>query len=240
MGFTDYTSTKQIHDYLLQVLSRTGGKKSDNCYLFHYSKFSAIHNMITGGYIWLSSPDSMNDSFEKEVINLSKKREKLYFNSFSQTEENIAMYKMYAPEPDGAMLCISYEDAKQIITELEKDSSGKSLAYIVRGKKETSETVEVDVFWAAVAYKGLHNDVIKCGGVINNNIKKPLTSPDLAGLVKLYGWQYENEVRLCATTDAQLVSGEKLAIKIPETIKNKLKIVLCPNFDKDENKKTDR
>lgn len=232
MEFKDFSTPKQIKDYLLKVLSRTGGKASKETYLFHYSNMGAIHNMISGGYIWLSSPNSMNDTFEKEVIKLSKNTDNYYFTSFSQTEENIAMYKMYAPQPDGAMLCINYEDAKFILSELETSSSDKVLAKIVRDRKETDESIETDVFWAAVAYKGLHDDLIRCGSVINNNIKTPLKASELAGFVKLYGWSYENEVRLCAKTKHPLKDNEKIAIKIPETIINRLKIVLCPGFDK--------
>ena len=131
------------------------------------------------------------------------------------------------------MLCINYEDAKFILSELETSSSGKVLAKIVRDRKETDETIETDVFWAAVAYKGLHDDLIRCGSVINNNIKTPLKALELAGFVKLYGWSYENEVRLCAKTKHPLKDNEKIAIKIPETIINRLKIVLCPGFDID-------
>ncbi len=220
MIFKDLTTTKEIRKFLLNFFSRTGGKKLEDCYLYHYSKLSNIGKIISGGYIWLSSPDSMNDSFEKEIINLSKGKEKLYYNCFSRTEENIAMYRMYAKEPEGAVLCISYKDARQIIAEIEKTDSGKQLAYIVRNEEVTDETVEVNVFWGAVAYKGLHSDALKCGSVRNNKIKKPLTSPDLAGLIKLNGWGYENEVRLFATTNADLAPDEKLAIKIPDVIRS--------------------
>lgn len=232
MEFKDFSTPKQIKDYLLKVLSRTGGKNSNEVYIYHYSNMNAIHNMINGGYIWLSSPNSMNDTFEKEVIKLSNNTYGYYFTSFSQTEENIAMYKMYAPQPDGAMLCINYEDAKYILSELERAASGKVIATIVRNSKETEETIEADVFWASVAYKGLRDDLIICGTVINNKIKTPLRASELAGFVKLYGWNYENELRLCAKTAHPLKDNEKLAIKIPDTIINRLKIVLCPGFDK--------
>ena len=65
MEFKDFSTPKQIKDYLLKVLSRTGGKNSNEVYIYHYSNMNAIHNMINGGYIWLSSPNSMNDTFEK-------------------------------------------------------------------------------------------------------------------------------------------------------------------------------
>lgn len=168
MEFKDFSTPKQIKDYLLKVLSRTGGKNSNEVYIYHYSNMNAIYNMINGGYIWLSSPNSMNDTFEKEVIKLSKNTYNYYFTSFSQTEENIAMYKMYAPQPDGAMLCINYEDAKFILSELERAASGKVIATIVRNSKETEETIEADVFFASVAYKGLRDDLIICGTVVNN------------------------------------------------------------------------
>ena len=59
MEFKDFSTPKQIKDYLLKVLSRTGGKNSNEVYIYHYSNMNAIHNMINGGYIWLSSPNSM-------------------------------------------------------------------------------------------------------------------------------------------------------------------------------------
>jgi hypothetical protein len=50
----------------------------------------------------------MNDFFEGEIIKSIQGTGTHFFTCFSRAEENMAMYKMYAPSPNGAMLKISY------------------------------------------------------------------------------------------------------------------------------------
>ena len=222
MRFEKLDNSKQIKDYLTKVLSRTGGKNSKNSFLFHYSSIKAVCNIIDSGYLWLSSTDDMNDIFEmnhvQKMIDMP-----LYFISFSKNEENMGMYKMYSPDKDGAILYISYEDARKI-TEKEKQD-----LYIVRDNKITDELVRADVFWSEVAYKNLKDDTIRVGGVYNKRIKYPLKDIELTGYIKLHGWEYEKEVRLFAKIDKMIKKNEKVALKLPHGIK--YNIITSPHFD---------
>ena len=234
MAFKDLRTPKDIREYLLGVLSRSGQKGLSAQYLFHYTSIENLKNIICTGYIWLGNTRKMNDSFEGELIAEAQGADTHFFTCFSRVEENLAMYKMYAAAPNGAMLKISFADAKRIVDELPIASSGKKVVSIVRGTNRTDETVEADVYWASVAYKDLRTDMIRTSSVQNENINRPFTSPELAGFLKLYGWEYEKEVRLCATTTKPLGENERIAIKLPEGIN--YEVITGPGFDKTANR----
>lgn len=227
--FSEMSDAKEIVEYLKKVLGRPGMKK-ETASLFHYSSIEKICKIIDGGYLWLGSTADMNDYLEHVGIQDNS----LYFISFSKAEENMGMYKMYAPGPQGVMMRISFETAEQIKENLPRNKSGKYLVNVVKKNKVTDEQVEADVYWTSVCYKKLHSDMIQADSVKNNQIKSPLNNSDLAGFIKLFGWEYEKEVRLCARVNKQLDRGDKIAIKLPEDFSPT--IVTGPEFVKANNK----
>jgi len=235
-AFKDMKTPQEVKQYLLNVLSRTGGKNKDTVCLYHYSSIGSLLSMLNSGYIWLGSTESMNDYLENEFIHSVEGKNRLYFSCFSRAEENLAMFKMYAPSPDGAMLALPFSTAQSVIDSLQA-AAGRKIVKIVRDNKLTSETVEADVYWAAVAYKDLHTDLLKAETVVNTHILNPINNPVLAGFVKLYGWEYEKEVRLCASTVVPLNKNEKIAIELPERIEKQISIITGPGFNKAGNKK---
>lgn len=218
----------------MTVLSRTGSKGKDRTWLYHYSNINAVNSIITSGYLWLSPTDGMNDYLEGQFIQSTIGNGKAFYTCFSKTEQNLAMYKMYAPDPDGVMLSISYSSAQRIISEVDKEND-KKLLYIVRNNCITDETIPVNMYWADVCYKDLHDDTISVASVFNKHIRQPLMKPELAGFVKLNGWEYEKEVRLCAITERPLRPNEKVAVKIPGDII--IEIITVPGFDREKNRK---
>ena len=234
MAFSDYKNPSEITDYLKKVLFRTGGKKSD-VRLYHYTSLQSALAMIEGGSMWLGSIDRMNDYLEGEFIQSTSGRT-LYFSCFSKVEENLAMYKMYAPAPDGVMLSISFSTAEELLSNIPGTEEGKRLVHIVRDGSLTDEQIEVDAYWAEVCYKDLHTDTLRVGTVKNENIRHPLTVEELAGFVKLYGWEYEKEIRLCAALDKPLENNERLAIKLPSDFDRETTITFGPGFDKTSNR----
>lgn len=236
-SFTNIKTPEEIKYYLLNVLSRTGGKTKDQVYLYHYTSINALAEILVSNSIWLGSTRKMNDYMEGEFIESSEGKNKVFFACFSRAEENIAMYKMYAPPPNGAMLVISYSMAQAIIDNLPV-SDNKTVCNIVRDNKITSERVPADIYWSAVAYKALHSDLLKCETVKNEKIENPLFVRDLAGFVKLYGWEYEREVRLSAVTEKILSENEKIALPLPTVVTKNAMIVTSPGFDKQKYKKT--
>lgn len=229
MAFKDYKTSSEVRDYLLRVLSRTGNRKQDLAQLYHYTSIETVAAIVGGGNIFLGSTDNMNDYFEGEIIKEVKGANTQFFTCFSRAEENLAMYKMYAPSPNGAMITISFSDAARIIESLPKDENGKYSIPIVRDNKVTEDYVSAEIYWCAVAYKDLHTDLIRAGEAINAQIDKPFDQEELVGFLKLYGWEYEKEVRLCAKLDNALEHGEKVAISIPRTVH--IKVVTGPGFD---------
>ena len=231
-AFKDLKTPEEIKEYLLNVLSRTGGKSKSEVCLYHYSKLSSLFTILSSGYIWLGSSEYMNDYMEGEFINSVEGRSKLFFSCFSRVEENLAMYKMYAPSPDGAMMAISFKTAQDIIANLPMAAENHKYVRIVRDNKLTDETVEANIYWAAIAYKDLHTDLLKAETVVNTQIQNPLNNNELAGYVKLYGWEYEKEVRLCASLPRPLGINERIAIPLPKDILKSVSIITGPAFDK--------
>lgn len=65
-AFSKLTTAKEIADYEKRILSKTGGRTSDEAQLYHYTNIEVLDNMIELGYIWLGSGDNMNDILEGE------------------------------------------------------------------------------------------------------------------------------------------------------------------------------
>ena len=218
MTFSDLREAENIKKYQKQILSRTGGRKSNEARLFHYTKIGSLLNIVTKGYLWLSTPAGMNDVLESKLIGLQD-IDDLSFACFSRTNQNIAMFKMYAPPPDGVMLSITISEAKEMI---------KQKPLIVEKEELTREEADTELYWTGVCYKDMDSNRITTPGQSNRYISNPLK--ELAGIIKLSGWEYEKEVRLCARK--RLYSNQKLAVKMPENVK----VILCPFFDREKHK----
>ena len=230
--FEDLSSASDVKAYLKSILKYSGNTSKKNKLLSHYSNIECVLNIVEGGYLWLGSMSKMNDNLEYEVVR--DLPYKLFFISFSKMSENIAMYRMYSQAPNGIILEISYMDAEDLVNDIPKDESGKCILNVVRDKKVTEETVKADVYWAAVCYKELHSNRIKTGSVTNSKIKEPMLEDELAGFIKLDGWEFEKEVRLCAVTDDRVDDNICLAIKLPEAFSTKITAIKCPDFNKEK------
>lgn len=238
MKFIEYTKPKEIKDYLLNVLGRTGGISKDKTCLYHYSSIDSVASIIKSKSMWLGNTENMNDYLEGEFIQSAGEDRNLLFASFSKVEENIAMYKMYAPNPNGVMIILPYSVAEKIVKEQTDSKGATNDALIVKDNSVTNEKLSARLYWSSVCYKNLHDDMISVGTVINNNIGNPLDEPELAGFIKLHGWKYEEEVRLCAMAERPLSKNERIALKLYDGFEKDIVIVTGPGFDKEKNKKT--
>ena len=216
-AFKELRKVEEVIEYQKQVLSRTGGRTPDVARLFHYTNIDALVKMVESGYIWLTSPDNMNDALEEQLIKMSGIND-LYFSCFSRTNQNIAMFRMYASNPNGVMLSITVSDAKEMLSQKPR---------LVEESNVTEEEIDAELYWIGVCYKDLDSDRITTPGQENHHISTPLKA--LTGAVKLSGWEYEKEVRLCSRK--RLFAGQKLAVKLPDSIN----VVLCPMFDMKKN-----
>ena len=236
MKFIEYTKPKEIKNYLLNVLGRTGGISKDKICLYHYSSIDSVASIIKSKSLWLGNTENMNDYLEGEFIQSAGEDRNLLFASFSKVEENIAMYKMYAPNPNGVMIILPYSAAERIVKE-QTDSNGVTNdALIVKDNNVTKEKISAKLYWSSVCYKNLHDDMISVGTVNNGNINNPLDEPELAGFIKLHGWKYEEEVRLCAMAERPLSKNERIAITLYDGFEKDIIVVTGPGFDKGKNK----
>ena len=229
--FGDLTSATEIKEYLLDVVDRSLSSDKDAC-IYHYTNFTSLYKILTSGYIWLGSTQKMNDYLEGEFIEAVDGSHKLYSVCFSRAEENLAMYKMYAPDPDGAMLVVPLSLAKAMINDLPDSEDSHKIIRVVKNNILTEETTPADLYWTAVAYKDLHKDTLRVSTFKNEAIKNPLTEKILAGFIKLHGWEYEKEIRLVAHVYSALTDDDKVAIKLPKEFAKHFRIVTGPAFDK--------
>lgn len=229
--FGDLKTPIEIRNHLLDVIDRTL-KNDKNACLYHYTDFTSIFNIVCSGYIWLGSTQKMNDLLEGDFIESMDGSHRVYSICFSRAEENLAMYKMYAPKPDGAMLVFPMALAQPMIDELPNSKESNKLVNIVKDKQVTADTTPVALHWSAVAYKDLHSDTLRLNGIKNEAIETPLDKKELSGFVKLHGWEYEKEVRLAAYAFNELADDEKVAVKLPEGFTKHIQIVTGPSFDK--------
>ena len=238
MKFADYTHPREIKDYLLNVLGRTGGVPKDKVCLYHYTSIDSVASIVKSKSIWLGNTEYMNDYLEGEFIQSVGEDGRLRFSSFSKVEENLAMYKMYAPNPSGVIMVIPYSIAEKMVNSQVDNNGTVKDAIIVKDKTSTDDRISVQLYWSAVCYKNLHDDLITAGTVFNNNISNPLDEPELAGFIKLHGWKYEEEVRLCALAERELQKNEKLSLKLYDGFEKDITIITGPGFDRKKNRET--
>lgn len=162
-SFKDLDNPKKIKKYLVAVLRRMSNNNEK--YLYHYSSFESIYNIVETGYIWLGLSKNMNDFLENEFIESVEGRNRMYFSCFSGVEENLALYKMYAAPPDGAMLAISIDISKMILRDSFDSKNKKHVSLIVRDNNLTRDEVASSMYWTEVAYKELYNNKISTKGV---------------------------------------------------------------------------
>ena len=225
----------EITGYLKHAYMYMGNKAKEQRVLYHYSRIDCIYNILKNRYIWLGSINNMNDYLEREYYNSFSDEKPLFFASFSRFEENLAMYKMYGDKDSGATLKIGYSDMISIVNNSRIDTTDFYEASIVREGKVTDEHIKVNLYLSAVCYKELHSNVLKIGTVSNSLIKEPLNNPELAGFVKLDGWEFEKEVRLCAKVDKKLSPNERIAVRIPMEVIPNIEVIKCPGFDNRKN-----
>ena len=230
MGFSELADSKDIVIYLKKVLQRTGNKKKDKVYLYHYTNINVALSIIKNKQIWLQSANKMNDFMEEKVINSAFQGNKLHYSCFSKNNESLAMYKMYAPSPDGVMLSMSFDMAEKLIK-----NNDRMVLNIIRDMVPTDETVEAKMFWSSVCYKEIKTNKITVDTVFNENIKNPLNENELAGFIKLSGWDYEKEVRLCALLDHEIEEKLRVAINVSDEVIDNIIVTLCPEFDRIKN-----
>ncbi len=135
--FEELTTPKEVIDYQKMVLSRTGGRSSDEAQLYHYTNIKSAIFIIRSGYMWLSPARGMNDILEEKILAASG-LDNLHYACFSRTNENLAMFKMYAPNPDGVMLSISLADARRMLEQKTKlVENGKYLDAALKSEKSS-------------------------------------------------------------------------------------------------------
>lgn len=229
--FKDLKTSEEVRAYLLDIINRTLRSDKDAC-LYHYTNITSVYKIMESGYICLGSTQKMNDYLEGEFIETVDGHHKVYFSCFSRAEENLAMYKMYAPNPNGAMMVFPLSLAQEMINGLPDTGKDKKRVPIVHNYDLTDRTTSACLYWAAVAYKDLHSNTLRINNYKNDAIDNPLEAKELAGFVKLHGWEYEKEVRLIANVSDDLQEDDKIAVRLPKGYIKKMRIITGPGFDK--------
>jgi hypothetical protein len=245
--FENLKDSLELSEYLRNLNERYENKK-DKIILSHYTNISTLLNILRMRSLWLGDYRKMNDSFENALMNKNKYARNFYYSCFSLSEESLAMYKMYGDNnPDSTIIMqislSTFMDMMSYSCNGEHaggvDDDGKYPQFqrklnIIRDNVETSQKIDASIYGVEIAYLDPLTGVISLGDKTNENIISPLMSEDLVGLIKFKCWDYEREIRLCAYTSEPLDENEKIALKLPDDICKKIKIILGPGFDADK------
>lgn len=205
-------------------------------YVYHYTKMSAVSDILKGKKWYVGSPKNMNDGLE--LIHLEDVHaDNLFFASFCMgNSENIGMWSMYAqPWEEGVILRIPIEKMKAWV---------KSGCKIYDADKDTkaagAEIKDARIAFHAVAYINEDSnetrtvDILSCGKDTNDYLGKISEQPlqnILKGYLKDNAWAYENEYRIRVETDPR-EKHDAVSIDIPKDVLDSFEFITGPRFKK--------
>ena len=213
-------------------------------YLCHYTSVDVLLELFTNinddnFYFHASSVDFMNDSTEYmiskehccDIINEMQMEINLgipYALCFSNSEDNIPMWKMYADSGKGICLMFDFDELNQYFERLKQSTKNVfncvKFSYCRYEEKEIQNDNEKPLF----AYNANYN---------NEQLKELMITD---AFIKPKSFQHENEWRLMVWQDWRPSDSRKMLFKmkkselcpyvrIPIPIKSLRKIILCPS-----------
>ncbi|MBQ0040963.1 MAG: DUF2971 domain-containing protein [Clostridiales bacterium] len=234
--------TLDLRDYLAN--SVYGLNVNNN--LMHYTSLDTAREIIEGGYIFATRHNIQNDGYEPHCYS-ERRMKHLYSSSFMlNNSESIAMWSIYAMDREGHLnqgVRLSLDGkafkewANSISNMFEVDLNNRITGEKLDGgfKSEIHKVAYSDI--DDNSNNTEHNVV-----VANNSIRDVSESHEmswnideyddtsLAGYVKDAAWSYEKEVRLRVETYKD-INADTIAIKIPMTIRDQIKVMTNPWFD---------
>lgn len=224
----DVDSVESLIDYLT-----TKGRNHD--YYYHYTSWDSFVNIYEKRSFLLTRGDSLriNDQHESSVKGAAEVWAKTYIGSFAYgSSENMAMWGLYG---------LPWEDAIRIaIPRAEMVKWLESIA--LPGGVDVKDCCDIKpkVSLADIVYvegkRGstnlslyCHNESLKTDNIVGLNDVG--SASEMTGYIKNYAWHYENEVRIKVELP-QAIKGEKICVKIPDSMINAMNITTGPCFER--------
>ena len=187
--------------------------------LFHHTGIDAFVKMATGGSVWLSRIDQMNDGTE-----VFKDADRTYaFCLSAKPTENVGMWIAYGlPRREAIRVRFSGKALMDVI----KLSNGHVSVYPVNGGKVQLKPVSGTASLHYVGYASRTGERVHVRNVIyklpaDNIVSQADIMDNCGSYIKRLGWEYEHEIRFVVTLDKP-IDAEKVQIDLRNAIEGLL------------------
>ena len=231
--FEEIKTAEELIKYLKKPFSRTGNRKKADIFLYHYTNIEGLVGIVESNTWHLCQAQCMNDKLEYQNgdTNVWKR---IYFSSFMLEEkENIGLWSMYGqPWERGIKIAVPLIVVENWIQKM-------NILYEVdcRTKQKGRRIFDkADLFACSVAYSNTDSDnidgfdVLKCGTVSNDNLRKSRITSKLTGYIKNDAWFYEKEVRIRAEFLAP-IEPYRIAVELNDEMISSMIITPSPLFE---------
>ncbi len=190
--------------------------------LFHHTNIDAFSKMATGGNIWMSRIDQMNDGTE----NFHGADQTYAFCLSAKPTENVGMWIAYGlPRREAIRVRFSGKALMDVVTAF----NGRVSVWPVKGCTVQDKPVPGMASLQYVGYVSRCGKRVHVGNVIYElqweNGEKALRRKNVmdscGSFIKRLGWQYENEIRFVVKLDKR-IDAERVQIDFGNTIESLL------------------
>lgn len=208
----------------------------------HYTSLDKLKQMIESKTMWLTRCSSLtfDDAIEGRKYGSRDETARRYIACFTiGRPENAAMWGLYCP-PTYKAIRISFP--KKAMHEWVK---GLDVHEIVDGKVSDAAIRNASAFFSDLVYASVKHDdddrdranTISWEGEFSGkiaNLEEQKRCVGATGRVKDYEWRFEREARLFVKIRDGRDFGERIAVRLPDSVIRSMRFTFSPWADKDE------
>lgn len=234
LPFTEITTFSELIAYL-DSSERLKNRK----FLYHYTTIRNALAIFKSKTWHFGNPQNMNDMVEYRNGD-PQLWKNIFFASFmAENKESIAMWSMYSqPWKDGVKITIPMPAMKEWLKSIDEILEVSPITYELTGNSiPVNERNTVHI--SSVAYSNAisrdsssDSEVLMWSNQQNTKFANCQQISELTGYIKDKAWDYEKEVRLKAEFE-NTFGYSRVAVKIPDTVLNKITISSGPLFEGD-------
>ncbi len=206
-------------DELIPELKKNGRRRR---WYFHYTTSDVLEKMLANGMLFLSRVSEMNDGKEAKTVPRN-----VFAACFSYGgAESVAMWNTYGiPRKEAVRLCFDGRLMRQFLDgklgPLKCQARNKDGDVIDDIPPEKVELTMADIIYATNGKKHFQYREKHCAVIDEKGRALNLFGKRFAGYVKMFGWSYEQEIRLLLTLKkGYIIPGlEKISIDFRGVVK---------------------
>lgn len=227
MRLSDCNTIEEIHDYLKL-------KAENHNYLKIYGKRAHIEYMLQENALFLSKGNNWNDIDDARRFDSDVSQD--YFGrcfSFSKSE-NVAMWMLYARNPEDLMINISPSVVRNSINNIDCVQMGKwdDNKFLALGSLNRAD-IEIEFLDIVYCDEVSDRTAIKRSTENVETISRELLS-QITYYKKSYPWNYENECRLIIKIPRKRVSDDVTVVRIElQGLQNNFKVFSNPQNEEE-------